>query len=246
MPGLQTKDRNSQDRGTGTSDPSRARLAGQALGQVPQRTLLQSRRPSRQRQLLQSSTQELPCGKGTPCDQQDLPNTITVSRGGGVSSGSRALEARSCPRPHAVQLHLARCPLPTLLAPWAGPARRATAAIAVDLIHTRGAIGAGRGLTFIHVYREGGQAQQGTERPVPTHRSRGWQGMGKERRPSKLEEQPLGQLQLGPRCAPLGLWAGPSTVSHQPEVLIGTCPPSSSTRLWNGIGRGLWETNTPA
>lgn len=43
-------------------------------------TLLQSRWPSRQRQLLQSSIQELPCGKDMPRDQQGLVNMTTVVR----------------------------------------------------------------------------------------------------------------------------------------------------------------------
>lgn len=43
-------------------------------------TLLQSRWPSRQRQLLQSSTQELPCGKDMPRDQQGLVKMTTVVR----------------------------------------------------------------------------------------------------------------------------------------------------------------------
>ena len=126
-------------RGTRTSDPGRAGAPG---------TLLQSRRPSRQRQLLQSSTQELPCGKGMPCDQQGLPNTTTV----GTAEGS-AMELRPggqfspCPCP-------ARAP-PTLLTPWAGPAGRAAAAIAIDLIHTRGPVCAGGRLALVNVCREG-------------------------------------------------------------------------------------------
>lgn len=72
-----------QARDTATSGTGRAAGGGWGDGQGQTErprphTLLQSRRPSRQRQLLQSSTQELPCGKGTPCDQQDLPNTITA------------------------------------------------------------------------------------------------------------------------------------------------------------------------
>lgn len=43
-------------------------------------TLLQSRWPSRQRQLLQSSVQELPCGKGMPRDQQGLLTMTTMVR----------------------------------------------------------------------------------------------------------------------------------------------------------------------
>lgn len=51
-------------------------------------TLLQSRWPSRQRQLLQSSVQELPCGKGTPRDQQGLLTTTTVVRRRRLDRGS--------------------------------------------------------------------------------------------------------------------------------------------------------------
>lgn len=62
---------------------------GGLLGGTPG-TLLQSRWPSRQRQLLQSSTQELPCGKGRPWDQQGLPNMITVGKGVGSAVGTTA------------------------------------------------------------------------------------------------------------------------------------------------------------
>jgi hypothetical protein len=58
-------------------------------GALPGPTLLQSRWPSRQRQVLQSSTQELPCGNGMPRDQQDLPNSTTVRKGSRVSRTAR-------------------------------------------------------------------------------------------------------------------------------------------------------------
>lgn len=122
--------------------PGRAGLVCRLLGRAPG-TLLQSLRPSRQRQLLQSSTQELPCGKGMPCDQQDLPNTITMGRGGGVSCGHRAQESRLPLPACTVPAQSSVPPQPTVLAPRASPAWWAGAAVAIDLVHTCGSVSTG-------------------------------------------------------------------------------------------------------
>lgn len=153
------------------ADPGRAGAPG---------TLLQSRRPSRQRQLLQSSTQELPCGKGTPLDQQGLPNTTTVGTAEGSAIALRpGGQVSPCPHP-------ARAP-PTLLAPWAGPAGRAATAVAVDLIHTRGPIRAGGGLALVDVCGEGagsaGSRATPPAGPGPQPRAAGEAHAGQQRHP---------------------------------------------------------------
>lgn len=180
-----------QAKGTRMSDPGRAGLVREALGQGPPGTLLQTRRPSRQRQLLQSSTQELPCGKGTPCDQQDLPNTSTVRRGSGGVSGGNGPWSPGLARPAWRGPDPEWCSPPTLLAPWASPAWWAAAAIAVDLIHTRGPVSAGRGLALVNVCRTDG-AQRAARRPVPRREAcAGPQGAGS--RPARVSEPSLVQ-----------------------------------------------------
>lgn len=68
---------------------------------------------------------------------------------------------------------LGTTPPPTFLAPGASPARRAAAVITVDLIHTRGPIGARRGLALVDVCRQSGPAQEAARVPMPTHSTQG-------------------------------------------------------------------------
>ena len=185
------------------------------------RTLLQSRWPSMQWQLLQSSTQELPCAKGNPCDQQGLPKKITVGRkSGGHQQASPGGQVLPTP-PHRPGPGWARRPPPTFLAPGAGPARRAAAVITVDLIHTRGPVGARRGLALVDVCRQSGPAQEAARGPMPTHSTQGdaqaWARRGDP-------ERTAGAPQPGPRCA---LWS--SELDRYPlcqrwRASMSTCP----------------------
>lgn len=113
-------------------------------------TLLQSRWPSRQRQLLQSSTQELPCGKDTPRDQQGLVNMTTVVRRRRLRQSIQTLEGGSGPRPDHDHSR------PTFLASGSRTTWWAATAVPIDLIHARGSVGTGVGLALIDVCKENG------------------------------------------------------------------------------------------
>lgn len=80
----------------------------------------------------------------SPHEGRALPGTSRTSRTQSLRGGEvgAAVTAGSHPAPPGTAL-AHDVPPPTLLAPRAGPARRAAAAVAVDLVHTRGPVGAG-------------------------------------------------------------------------------------------------------
>lgn len=131
--------------------------------------------------------------------------SLRRERAGGICRP--ALEARSSPRPHRHAPPGARCPPPTILAPWAGPAWRAAAVIAVDLVHTRGPVGTRRGLALVDVCREsaGLRRQRGGKRPHAGLRRRS----GQERRPLQTGGAPDSQGPGVPPAVPLGA-SGPA------------------------------------
>lgn len=127
-------------------------------------------------------------------------------------------------------------PTPTLLAPRAGPAGRAAAAVAVDLVHTRGPVGTRRRLALVNVCGRDGRLSE----------QRGG-GSGQQGGPANRRQQPPGQS--GPQVpTPQPLWGSPSCWGAASRAQAGRAAAQSLAGLGRGytILQGAWTSPTLA